>query len=201
MSFHARYIPACRLKKRKKEKEEKKKEKKLKKKKKRFIRKFELGTSAPYAGTLLTAPPTRLKNSYAKRYFRVRIFNCCFLWNGCSLHLKSIQVYLLSNPFHPAKAHLDLTSQSYTWEVLLISSPQNSVIINYRISENHEFDWNGVHILNEKPSLAKQLISEMLFIKCQRKSLKSDIKFCLFFSMHEFRVVMVQSLITSKYYS
>ena len=36
---------------------------------------------------------------------------------------------------------------------------------------NHEFNWDGVKILEEH-NLSKRLVSEMLYIKCQKKWIK-----------------------------
>jgi len=36
---------------------------------------------------------------------------------------------------------------------------------------DHDFDWEGVKILDQEPFLSKRLISEMLFIKRQNNGL------------------------------
>jgi len=41
-----------------------------------------------------------------------------------------------------------------------------SVISTHRL-QNHEFDWEGVHILDSEPSWYKRIISEMIHIKMQ----------------------------------
>jgi len=56
------------------------------------------------------------------------------------------------------------------------NSPQSSVITDHRLEFNHEFDWNNVEVLDEEKNYNKRLISEMIHIKRQRKSinLKKD---------------------------
>ncbi|KYN22492.1 hypothetical protein ALC57_05103, partial [Trachymyrmex cornetzi] len=64
-----------------------------------------------------------------------------------------------------------------------------SVITNYRVNCNHEFNWNKVSILDKEHSYNKRLISEMVYIKKQKQNLnrQNDTK-----SLHE---------ILSSYYS
>jgi len=51
------------------------------------------------------------------------------------------------------------------------NSPQSSVITDHRLEFNHEFDWDNVEVLDEEKNYNKRLISEMIHIKRQRKSL------------------------------
>jgi len=55
----------------------------------------------------------------------------------------------------------------------------HSVITDHRLSDNHEFDWDNVEILEKKHYLSKRLISEMLHITRQNNSLnlQSDTEF------------------------
>ena len=41
---------------------------------------------------------------------------------------------------------------------------------------NHEFDWDGVEILDEERNLSKRLMSEMLYIKRQKNGLNLQIE-------------------------
>jgi len=47
------------------------------------------------------------------------------------------------------------------------NSSNVSVITNHRMHCGHEFDWNGVEILDVERFYHKRLISEMLLIRCQ----------------------------------
>ena len=51
------------------------------------------------------------------------------------------------------------------------NTAQTSVITEHRISLSHDFDWNGVEILDEETILNKRLISEIIFIGKQKQSL------------------------------
>jgi len=42
-----------------------------------------------------------------------------------------------------------------------------SVISDHRLNNSHEFNWNGVQILDRKPSWQKRTVSEMIYIKRQ----------------------------------
>jgi len=55
----------------------------------------------------------------------------------------------------------------------------HSVIIQHRIEETHEFDWENVKVLDRERFLSKRLISEMMHIRLQKNSLnlQSDTKF------------------------
>ncbi|EZA55680.1 hypothetical protein X777_04189 [Ooceraea biroi] len=46
-----------------------------------------------------------------------------------------------------------------------------SVISTHRLSSGHDFDWDDVQILNKEGSYKKRLVSEMVNIKRQLKSL------------------------------
>jgi len=46
-----------------------------------------------------------------------------------------------------------------------------SVITEYRLDSEHDFDWNNIEILDEEPCYSKRLISEILYIKKQKNSL------------------------------
>ncbi|KYN22070.1 hypothetical protein ALC57_05546 [Trachymyrmex cornetzi] len=46
-----------------------------------------------------------------------------------------------------------------------------NVITEHRLQEGHDFDWNSVAILDEKPHYRKRLISEMIFIRRQTHGL------------------------------
>ena len=52
------------------------------------------------------------------------------------------------------------------------SSP--SVITKHRITNDHDFDWKNVEILDKEPSFVKRSISEMLHIKKQEKGLNKQ---------------------------
>jgi len=54
------------------------------------------------------------------------------------------------------------------------NSNQISVITNHRINCEHEFDWNGVRVLDEETNYKKRLISEMIHIKNQKCGLNSQ---------------------------
>jgi hypothetical protein len=49
-----------------------------------------------------------------------------------------------------------------------------SVISCHRLETDHDFDWDGVEILDTEPSLQKRLISEMLHIKRQASPLNKQ---------------------------
>ncbi|XP_018365761.1 PREDICTED: uncharacterized protein LOC108762979 [Trachymyrmex cornetzi] len=51
------------------------------------------------------------------------------------------------------------------------NSTQRSVITEHRLEFSHEFDWNGIEILDEERILNKRLTSEMIHIKRQKNSL------------------------------
>lgn len=51
------------------------------------------------------------------------------------------------------------------------NSTNRSVITDHRLEYNHDFDWDGVKVLDKEPMVAKRLTSEMLFIKRQNNSL------------------------------
>jgi hypothetical protein len=51
-----------------------------------------------------------------------------------------------------------------------INTPQ-SVITEHRINCNHEFDWEGIKILDSERYLGRRLVSEMLHIRMQSNSL------------------------------
>jgi len=42
------------------------------------------------------------------------------------------------------------------------TSTTRSVIMDHRLNDNHEFDWDNVEILDKERYLSKRLISEML---------------------------------------
>jgi len=50
-------------------------------------------------------------------------------------------------------------------------STQPSVITDHRLLMNHDFDWNNVEILDEEINYKKRLVSEMIFIKKQKRGL------------------------------
>jgi len=54
------------------------------------------------------------------------------------------------------------------------NSTQPSVITDHRIATNHEFDWDGVEILDTEKNYKKRLISEMIHIKKQKLGLNSQ---------------------------
>jgi len=51
---------------------------------------------------------------------------------------------------------------------------QISVITNYRLQSNQEFDWDSVRVLDEEINYKKSLISEMIYIKKQKHELNSQ---------------------------
>jgi len=55
----------------------------------------------------------------------------------------------------------------------------HSVITEYRLDLNYDFDWEGTEILNQERFLYKWCVSEMLHIQLQKNSLnlQSDIEF------------------------
>ena len=40
-----------------------------------------------------------------------------------------------------------------------------SVVLEYKLYEKHEFNWENVHIVNSEPSYLKRTVSEMIYIK------------------------------------
>jgi len=50
-------------------------------------------------------------------------------------------------------------------------SKQPSVITDHRLLTNHDFDWDSVEILDEEINYKKRLVSEMIFIKKQKRGL------------------------------
>jgi len=54
------------------------------------------------------------------------------------------------------------------------NTPQNSVITNHRLQFNHDFDWDNVRVLDEEINYNKRLISEMIYIKKQKKGLNAQ---------------------------
>jgi len=42
------------------------------------------------------------------------------------------------------------------------------VITEHRLQYNHDFDWEGVEILDVERNFNKRIISEMINIKCQK---------------------------------
>lgn len=55
-----------------------------------------------------------------------------------------------------------------------------SVISLHRLDLNHDFDWDGVRILDRERSYEKRLISETMHIKRQSNSLNKQIDTELF---------------------
>ena len=51
------------------------------------------------------------------------------------------------------------------------NSSQHSVITEHRVNTGHDFNWNGVKIVDEEKSLNKRLVSVMIFIYKQKQSL------------------------------
>lgn len=51
-----------------------------------------------------------------------------------------------------------------------------SVISNYRLSTNHEFHWDQVHILDKEFSYIKKSILEMIYINRQDLNKQSDME-------------------------
>ncbi|KAM0737155.1 hypothetical protein ACS0PU_000248 [Formica fusca] len=51
------------------------------------------------------------------------------------------------------------------------NASNHSVITEHRINFNHNFDWDGVRILDTEPQLRRRLISEILYIKRQKNGL------------------------------
>jgi len=49
-----------------------------------------------------------------------------------------------------------------------------SVISNLKLENNHEMNWNGAQILDIEPSFTKRIVSEMIHIKKQSKSLNKQ---------------------------
>jgi len=54
------------------------------------------------------------------------------------------------------------------------NSTQPSVITDHRLTTNHDFDWEGVKIVDTETNYTKRLISEMIHIKKQKSSLNSQ---------------------------
>jgi len=54
------------------------------------------------------------------------------------------------------------------------NTPQASVITNHRLQFNHDFDWDNVRVLDEEMNYNKRLISEMIYIKKQKKGLNAQ---------------------------
>jgi len=50
-------------------------------------------------------------------------------------------------------------------------SAHSSVITDHRLLMNHDFDWDNVEILDEEINYKKRLVSEMIFIKKQKRGL------------------------------
>ncbi|EFN71070.1 hypothetical protein EAG_12774, partial [Camponotus floridanus] len=48
---------------------------------------------------------------------------------------------------------------------------KNSVITEHRLQHKHDFDWEGVQILDNEPCYFRRLTSEMLFIRRQTAGL------------------------------
>jgi len=71
------------------------------------------------------------------------------------------------------------------------SSGQGSVITDHRISNDHDFDWENVKVLDREPCYQKRLMSEMLFIKRQKMgiNLQSDTD-----SLHSSYLPIIDSL-------
>jgi len=40
-----------------------------------------------------------------------------------------------------------------------------SVVLEYKLYEKHEFNWENVYIVNSEPSYLKRTVSEMIYIK------------------------------------
>jgi len=61
---------------------------------------------------------------------------------------------------------------------ILRNTSTHSVITEHRLQFNHDFDWEGVEILDVERNFNKRLISEMINIKCQKKgiNLQTDIE-------------------------
>jgi len=53
-----------------------------------------------------------------------------------------------------------------------------SIIIDHRLQEDHEFDWENIAILDEEFQYKKRLVSEMLHIRRQihRFNLRTDME-------------------------
>ncbi|KYM95437.1 hypothetical protein ALC62_13865, partial [Cyphomyrmex costatus] len=49
------------------------------------------------------------------------------------------------------------------------NTQQNSVITNHRLQFSHDFNWDNIKILDKEISLNKRLISEMIYIRKQKK--------------------------------
>lgn len=59
------------------------------------------------------------------------------------------------------------------------NATSRSVLTDYRINFDHDFNWEEVEILDDEPHLHKRLISEVLHIKRQKRSLnlQTDMEF------------------------
>ncbi|KAM0737118.1 hypothetical protein ACS0PU_000211 [Formica fusca] len=51
------------------------------------------------------------------------------------------------------------------------NTSNHSVITDHRMNFNHNYDWDGVKILDNEPQLCRRLISEILYIKRQKNGL------------------------------
>jgi len=49
--------------------------------------------------------------------------------------------------------------------IILTETRSNIRLLQHRMDLFHEFDWDNVHILDEKQILYKRLLSEMIHIK------------------------------------
>jgi len=54
---------------------------------------------------------------------------------------------------------------------ILRNTSTHSVITEHRLQYNHDFDWEGVEILDVERNFNKRMISEMINIKCQKKGI------------------------------
>lgn len=51
-----------------------------------------------------------------------------------------------------------------------------TLVTNYRINHNHNFNWQDVKILDNEPSYSKRLISEMVHVKRQKQGLNKQVE-------------------------
>ena len=51
----------------------------------------------------------------------------------------------------------------------------HSIITDYRLEEDHKFDWKNVTVSDEEPQYRKRLVSEMLYIRRQTCGLNLQI--------------------------
>jgi len=58
-----------------------------------------------------------------------------------------------------------------TKTILRNTSTSHSTITEHRLQFNHDFDWEGVEILDVERNFNKRLISEMINVKCQKKGI------------------------------